>query len=738
MPLSAAGAFWQRFAVPGFSEQTGWQHTVSPRRSQAGGRGVRCRMWERWLLAAVRRRAVRASLAGAGVSGAVGLSMLFAAPAPAAATSFRVATEQLVVQLDASAEAHPASVLAGLPGAPPQLLPGRRWVTRLPLLEAAAVASELPSRHGVSYVSPVAPVQLAEVPTGPGGGGAGGLGHRAGAAVAGHNGPAGAGVVPNNPCYDASCGPSKPVVVEDPPLGAGMTIVHPNGQTDFWAIGAPEAWAVTKGSSHIKVAVLDTGVDPTQVQLRHKVIVGPDVCARDRPLCKNPYDANGHGTFVSGLIAAATNDGIGIAGLGWNTKVIDIKVLDDSGNGNTMDEATGIYDAVNMGARVINLSSTNAPCNVNPTACGPNPDQEAAVEYAIAHGVVVVAAAGNYDSASPVYPADYPGVLSVAASTDQGVVDPVNGGPYLDFSDYGSDANIAAPGINVLSTWYDGNYAVESGTSFAAPHVAAAAALVMAADPSLTGPQVATLLLGTATPLAPGGSAIAGGFLDVGAAVQAAKARDVPRALDGYQLVGTNGAVYSAGVAAPEGSPKVRHLAAPVVAAVEAPDGLGYWLASADGGVFALGRGARYFGGKAGTRLPAPVAGMAATPDGRGYWLVTTKGQVLAFGDARNFGSASALHLAQPVVAVVGTVDGRGYWLVGKDGGVFAFGDARYFGGAAKLKPGQAVVGMALAPGGLGYWLAGAKGGVWAFGSATPGLRTNAGTPSSPIVAIAS
>ena len=691
------------------------------------------------LLSALRRRAVGALVAGAAGSGAIGLSLLFAAPAPAGASSFRVATEQLVVQLDAAAEANPASVLAGLPGDPPQLLPGRRWATRLPLLEAAAVATELPSRHGVNYVSPVTPVQLAVAPAGAGAVSTdGSLGHRVTRSAEGHNGAIGVGVIPNNPCYNASCGPSKPVVVEDPPLGAGMTIVHPNGQTDFWAIGAPQAWAVTKGSSHIKVAVLDTGVDPTQVQLRHKVIVGPDVCARDRPLCKDPYDANGHGTFVSGLIAAATNDGIGIAGLGWNTKVIDIKVLDDSGNGNTMDEATGIYDAVSMGARVINLSSTNAPCNVNPTACGPNEDQQAAVEYAIAHGVVVVAAAGNYDSASPVYPADYPGVLSVAASTDQGVVDPVNGGPYLDFSDYGGDANIAAPGINVLSTWYDGNYAVESGTSFAAPHVAAAAALVMAADPTLTGPQVATLLLGTATPLAPGGSTIAGGFLDVGAAVQAAKARDVPRALNGYQLVASNGAVYSAGMAAPEGSPKVHHLAAPVVAAVEAPDGLGYWLAAADGGVFALGRGARYFGGKAGSRLPAPVAGMAATPDGRGYWLVTTAGQVLAFGDAHNFGSASALHLAQPVVAVVGTLDGRGYWLVGRDGGVFAFGDARYFGGAAKLKPGQAVVGMALAPGGRGYWLAGAKGEVWAFGSAASGLSADAGAPSSPIVAIAS
>ena len=655
---------------------------------------LRCALIDRW--------SSRAWLAGAAF---LGCAAILAGPAPAGASVFHAATEALIIQLGRSAEERPASLLSDLPGPVPQLLPGRRWVTQLPDLEAAAVEDELASRHGVDYVSPVAAVRAA-------------------------------GVVPDNPCYDASCGPSKPVIVEDPALGPGMTIVHPNGQTDMWAVGASQAWAVTKGSSKVIVAVLDTGVDPDQVQLEHRVIVGPDVCADDRPLCKSPYDQNGHGTFVSGLISAATNDGVGIAGLGWNTRVYDVKVLDDSGNGNTMDEATGIYDAVNYGAKVINLSSTNAPCSVDPTACGPNPDQEAAIDYALARGVVVVAAAGNYDSKSPVYPADYPGVLSVAASTDQGVVDPVNGGQYLDFSDYGEDANIAAPGINVLSTWYNGDYAVESGTSFAAPHVSAAAALVFAADPSITGPEVASLLLETAAPLSPGGSDIGGGLLNVAAAVEAAAARELPRPLDGYQLVGSNGDVYTAGTAVPEGSPKVHHLAAPVVSAAEAPDGLGYWLAAGDGGVFSLGPGARFYGSKAGARLSAPVTGIAATPDGRGYWLVTAGGQVFAFGDAHNFGSADKLHLEQAIVALVSTPDGGGYLLVGKDGGVFAFGDATYFGSEAKSKPGQAIVGMVLAPGGHGYWLAGSKGKVWWFGTNPPPSGTT--VPSGQIVAVIS
>ena len=129
---------------------------------------------------------------------------------------------------------------------------------------------------------------------------------------------------------------------------------------------------ITTGSPADLVAVLDTGVDPDHPQLKGKVIIGPDVCADDRPMCSSPYDKNGHGTFVTGIIAAATNDGIGIAALGWSTKVIDIKVLDDTGSGNSMDEATGIYDAVSAGAKVINLSLQYQPCSENPNDCGPN------------------------------------------------------------------------------------------------------------------------------------------------------------------------------------------------------------------------------------------------------------------------------------------------------------------------------------------------------------------------------
>ena len=586
----------------------------------------------------------------------------FAAPAPAGASPYAVVTERLVVQLSASAELHPASLLEDLPGPVPQLLAGRRWTTDLPALEAGLVQAALTGSRGVDYASPVEAVHAS-------------------------------GVVPDNPCYSGGCGPTVPVTVENPSAGRGATVVHPDGQSDLWAVNASQAWGITRGSADVVVAVLDTGADVSHPQLAGKVTVGPDVCAVDRPLCASPGDNNGHGTFVTGLIAADTDDGLGIASLGWDTRALDIKVLDDRGNGDTMDEATGIYDAVAAGARVINLSLTNEPCSLAPTDCGPDPDSQAAVEYAIAHGVVVVSAAGNFDSSEPVYPASYPGVLSVAAGTDQALVDPAGGGAYLDFSEYGNAADIAAPGIDVLSTWDDGNYAVESGTSMAAPHVAAAAALVMAADPSLSGPQVTTILRQTASPLSAGSSPIDGGFLNAGAAVEAAASHQIPRDLDGYQLIGANGSVFNSGVAGLQGSLAGDHLAKPVVGGVERSNGLGYWLVASDGGVF-------------------------------------------AFGDAHFYGSTGNSHLHKPIVAMAATPDGLGYWLVASDGGVFAFGDAHFYGREATGPGAQTIVGIAPSPYGRGYWLAGAKGQVFAFGSAPYEVPSSTKAPSAPIVAI--
>ena len=167
----------------------------------------------------------------------------------------------------------------------------------------------------------------------------------------------------------------------------------------------------------------------------------------------------------------------------------------------------------------------------------------------------------------------------------------------------------------------------------------------------------------------------------------------------------------------------------------------GYWMDSADGGVYTFG-GAGYFGsagqldpsaapgGNNAVHLAAPIVGMASTPDGKGYWLVASDGGVFAFGDAGFFGSAGGLHLAAPIVGMASTPDGKGYWLVASDGGIFTYGDAGYFGSAGQLNPGATpggtnsvhlaapIVGMESTPDGAGYWLVASDGGVFAFGNA--------------------
>jgi hypothetical protein len=158
-------------------------------------------------------------------------------------------------------------------------------------------------------------------------------------------------------------------------------------------------------------------------------------------------------------------------------------------------------------------------------------------------------------------------------------------------------------------------------------------------------------------------------------------------------------------------------LNAPVVAMARTTDGGGYWLATADGGVFSFGD-AGFYGSEGGVRLNQSVVGMAPTPAGHGYWLVTADGGVFSFGDAEFCGSAGALHLNQPIVGMAPTPDGKGYWLVAADGGIFTFGDAGFYGSAGALHLNEPIVGMAATPDGNGYWLVAADGGIFTFGDA--------------------
>jgi uncharacterized protein YkwD len=146
------------------------------------------------------------------------------------------------------------------------------------------------------------------------------------------------------------------------------------------------------------------------------------------------------------------------------------------------------------------------------------------------------------------------------------------------------------------------------------------------------------------------------------------------------------------------------------------PSGQGYWLASADGGVFAYGD-APFLGAQAGRALSAPIVTMASTPSGNGYWMVARDGGVFAYGDAGFLGSPSADDLMAPVVGVLATPSGQGYWLASADGGVFAYGDASFLGSPVGVGQGD-VVAITASPG--GYRLVTDKGALLSPGEKPP------------------
>ncbi len=237
-------------------------------------------------------------------------------------------------------------------------------------------------------------------------------------------------------------------------------------QWHFASIRAEEGWEVTRGSSSLTIAVIDTGVDLAHPDLAGRLLQGYDFVAAD----EYPWDENGHGTHVAGLAAAATDNGVGVAGVDWNARVLPLRVLDASGSGYDSDIASAIRYAADNGADVINLSLGSST---------PSYTLQNAVSYAYGKGVVIVAAAGNDGSGSVSYPAAYSGVIAVGALD--------SGDRKADFSNYGSKLDLMAPGVGVYSTYAGGRYQSMSGTSMASPLVAGAACLVLAAFPSLEG-----------------------------------------------------------------------------------------------------------------------------------------------------------------------------------------------------------------------------------------------------------
>jgi alpha-tubulin suppressor-like RCC1 family protein len=185
----------------------------------------------------------------------------------------------------------------------------------------------------------------------------------------------------------------------------------------------------------------------------------------------------------------------------------------------------------------------------------------------------------------------------------------------------------------------------------------------------------------------------------------------------GYDLVGSDGGIFTFGGAQFHGSTGSLHLNKPIVGMASTPGWGGYWLVAADGGIFSFGN-AQFYGSTGAIHLNQPIVGMAATPDGGGYWLVAADGGIFSFGDAQFYGSTGAIHLNQPIVGMAATPDGGGYWLVAADGGIFSFGDAQFYGSTGAIHLNKPIVGMAANPNGGGYWLVASDGGIFTFGSA--------------------
>jgi subtilisin family serine protease len=261
---------------------------------------------------------------------------------------------------------------------------------------------------------------------------------------------------------------------------------------------------VTGPLSAVVVAVLDTGVGP-HAELNAALLPGRNFT--DSPGgSTDTTDRYGHGTHVAGTIGADV--GSYVEGVAAGVRILPVKVMSDTGSGYSSSVASGIVWAADHGAAVINMS-LGAPVadDVVP----------AAIAYARSKGVTIVAAAGNDDSSAPFYPAAYSGVIAVSAVDDQEAK--------ASFSNYGSDVDVAAPGVGILSTYPGDRFASMSGTSMATPHVAGIAALAKATAPSLTPDQVELAIENSATDLgAPGRDDIFGrGLVDAVRAVQLAR-----------------------------------------------------------------------------------------------------------------------------------------------------------------------------------------------------------------------
>ncbi len=317
-------------------------------------------------------------------------------------------------------------------------------------------------------------------------------------------------------------------VVEDPDQWRqwGLENTGQIGGAEDADIDAPDAWSRSRGDG-VTVAVIDTGVDLDHPDLVANLWTNPgeiagngldddgngfvdDVHGYDFANHDGtPDDDHGHGTHVAGTIAAVEGNGIGGAGAAPDAQIMALKFLDSSGSGSIFDALQALDYAVMMGAQISNNSWGGASHSSSFLR---------ALEDANDAGHSFVVSAGNSardTDRSPYYPANFdtPNVIAVAASTDQDRL--------ASFSNWGhSTVDLVAPGQSVYSTYRGGGYATMSGTSMAAPHASAAAALVLSVEPDLSPEELRARLIETSDPVAAlAAKSVSGGRLNAAAAL---------------------------------------------------------------------------------------------------------------------------------------------------------------------------------------------------------------------------
>ena len=478
-----------------------------------------------------------------------------------------------------------------------------------------------------------------------------------------------------------------------------------------WAlqhVGAPSAWDIVPGTSTpLRVAVLDTGVRSTHPDFGGRVTRVSNFAT----LSPTANDLNGHGTLVAGVIAATGNNAAGVAGVSWGAEIRSFKVLDDEdGAGFASDAAAAVRAAADEGARVINLSFGGEHSST----------LQSAVVYAQSKGALIVAAAGNDASTTLTYPAAYSGVMAVAATTSSDTL--------ASFSNRGSWITLAAPGVNIASTTTGNSYDQVSGTSFAAPLVSGAAALLWLSTYGSNAASVRARLVATAASIGPDAGA---GLLQLDGALEGAQlAGPCAPTQPGYVLDGfggvhaASGAKVVSGFAYWAGWDIARDL-------VTRPGG-GGWVLDGWGGLHAFGGAPAVAGSSA---WPGWDIARALTRSG------STSGYVLdGWGGLHPFGNAPAANssaswpgwdIARDVVARTG----GGGWVLDGYGGVHSFGGAPAVNTTGAWPGADVAKRIVLDESGTRGWVLDVNGGMHRFapvGTELPASPPNPLAPQSP------